>query len=72
MRKNIIYLIAIIYELNEQNNLDNEKSNIKSLSKFLIKIFEKKSNVELTKVFIIEISNLLRQIKSAYKHDNII
>ena len=72
MRKDIIYLIAIMYELNEQNNLDNEKSNIKSLSRFLIKIFEKKSNVELTKVFIIEISNLLRQIKSAYKHDNII
>ena len=72
MRENVIYLIAIMYELNEQNNFDNEKLNVKSLSRFLIKTFEKKSNVELTKTFVIEISDLLRQIKSVYKHDDII
>ena len=72
MRENVIYLIAIMYELNEQNNFDDEKLNVKSLSRFLIKTFEEKSNVELTKTFVIEISDLLRQIKSVYKHDDII
>ena len=72
VKKNIIYLIAIIYKLNEQNNFDNEKLNIKSSSKLLIKTFKKKLNVKSTKIFIIKVSNLLRQIKNAYKHDNVI
>ena len=55
----MIYLIIIIYEFNEQNDFNNKKSNIKLLLKFLIKIFRKKLNIKLTKIFIIEISNLL-------------
>ena len=61
-----------MYELSEQNNLDNEKSNVKSLSKFLIEAFEEKLNVKLTKIFIVEASNLLRQIKSVYKYNDVI
>ena len=72
IKRSVTYLIAIIYEFNKQNNPNNEKSNIKLLLKFLIKAFREKSNIELTKIFIIEISNLLRRIKNVYKHDNII
>ena len=60
MKKDMIYLIAILYKLNEQNNLDDEKSNIKSSSKLLIKTFKKKLNVKSKKTFVIEVSNLLR------------
>ena len=56
----MIYLIAILYELNEQNDFDNEKLNVKSLSRFLIEAFKKKSSVELKKIFVIKTSNLLR------------
>ena len=38
----------------------------------MIKFFKKELNVESTKVFIIKILNLLRQIKSVYKHNDII
>ena len=64
----MIYLIIIIYELNEQNDFNNKKL----LLKFLVKTFREKSNIELTKIFVIEISNLLRRIKNAYKHDDIL
>ena len=60
MKKDVIYLITIMYELNKQNDFDDEKLNVKSLSKSLIKTFKKKLNVELTKVFAIKASNLLR------------
>ena len=72
MRKDVIYLITIMYELNEQNDFDNKKLNIKSSSRPLIKAFKKKLNVESTKIFTIKASNLLRQIKSVYKYDNVI
>ena len=61
-----------MYELNEQDSLNNKKSNIKSLLKSLIEVFRKKLNVELKKAFAVEISNLLRQIKKVYKYDDII
>ena len=38
----------------------------------MIKIFRKKSNIESKEVFTVEVSNLLRQIKKIYEHDNII
>ena len=72
MKKDIIYLITIIYKFNKQNDLDNEKLNIKLLSRFLIKAFKEKLNVKSTKVFVIKISNLLRQIKNVYKYNNVI
>ena len=72
MREDVTYLIIIIYKFNKQNDLDDKKSNVKSLSKSLIKIFKEKSSVKSTKVFVIEASNLLRQIKSVYKYDDVI
>ena len=61
MKENVICLIAIIYDLSEQNDFNNEKLNIKSLLRgFLIRTFKKKLNIKLIKAFIIETSNLLR------------
>ena len=72
IKKNVTFLIAIIYEFNEQNDLNNKKLNKKLLLRFLTKKIRKKSNIKSTKKFIIKISNLLRRIKNAYKHDDII
>ena len=66
------YLIIIIYKFNEQNDLNNKKLNIKLLLKILIKTSQKKSNIELTKIFIIKILNILRRIKNVYEYNNII
>ena len=72
VKKDITYLIAIMYELSEQNNLDDEKSNIKSSSRSLTKAFKKELNVKSKKTSAIETSNLLHQIKNAYEHDDVI
>lgn len=61
-----------MYKFNKQNDLNNKKLNIKLLLKFLIKTFRKRSSVKLIKAFIIEILNLLREIKSVYEYNNII
>ena len=45
---------------------------MKSLLKFSIKVSRKKSSVESKKILVIEILDLLRQIKKVYEYDNII
>ena len=59
MKISVIYLAFIIYELNEQNNLNNRKLNIKLLLNPLIKVFKEKFNFKLIETSIINIQRLL-------------
>ena len=61
-----------MYKLSEQNNPNNEKSSVELSLRPLAEASKKKSNIESKEAFIAEASNLLRQIKSAYKHDDTI
>ena len=53
MKISVIYVIIIIYELSEQNNLDNKKLNIKLLSKPSIKVFKEEFNIKLIKTLLL-------------------
>ena len=73
IKENMIYLVTIIYDFNEQNNFNDEKSSVESsLRRLLIKAFREKSSVKSTKVFVVEALDLLRQIKSVYEYDDVI
>ena len=61
-----------MYELSEQNSLNNKKSNIELLLRSLIEASREKSNIKLIKASTAETSNLLYQIKITYENDNII
>ena len=45
IKKDVVYLIIMIYEFNERNNINNEKFNEKSLLKISIVEFNKRNNI---------------------------
>lgn len=67
-----IYLAAILYELSEQDDPNDEESSVESSLGPLADDSREESSVESTEDSAAETSDLLRRIKDAYEHDNVI